>query len=588
MLVAGGWGYNASAELYDPATGTWTETGPMYTARADHMATLLLNGQVLVAGGGGAGSGFSSAELSNDPGWVMPGPIIDNISPASGYSTTNETVQMQIVARSPAGISQVTVNGNVAQDSGNNAWSYVAPLSVGTNTFTVRAMDYAGCTATGMVQYARLPIPSADTYALQFTGGYVNGAGHYVLIPNTPALNPDKITVEFWVKRYSSSSDDSRILGKYANDLTDGWRFDVQHTNVVFGVSNGHDDFLFGGDIPLNEWTHVAGTYDGTYQYLYVNGEQVAQRIFTGGRLSNEVDLTFGTFEAWGIAYFKGELDEIRIWNDVRTPEQIRAFMCCHLDNPILETNLIGYWRLDEGTGQMAYDSSGHNHHGRLGSSDTPDSDDPIWLETPWPHGECGTPVIDGLIGHWTFDEGNANDVSGNGNDGVILGATPTNGVFGGAYHFDGNSRIEVGNLSFTTQQYTVNGWIRTTEPGADDCYRMWIGKMNPSSGNATFELSPGDWSRGLIGGLNGPCYIVWQSGSAPVHLNGTRPKSAGWLLAHDDGDVSQWKPEALCGWRAGCREPIQRTFAFGFQCGCHWRSGGVRTLSSSVDWRHR
>ena len=29
--------------------------------------------------------------------------------------------------------------------------------------------------------------------------------------------------------------------------------------------------------------------------------------------------------------------------------------------------------------------------------------------------------------------------LSGNENDGVILGATPTNGVFGGAYHFDGN-----------------------------------------------------------------------------------------------------------------------------------------------------
>jgi hypothetical protein len=68
VLVAGGRDTNylmmASAELYDTALGTWTQTAALSTARYGHTATLLTSGKVLVAGGwGGAYTYLSGSEL---------------------------------------------------------------------------------------------------------------------------------------------------------------------------------------------------------------------------------------------------------------------------------------------------------------------------------------------------------------------------------------------------------------------------------------------------------------------------------------------------------------------------------------------
>jgi Flp pilus assembly secretin CpaC len=67
VLVAGGSTLStafSSAELYDPATGTWKSTSPMNSVRRDATATMLPNGKVLVAGGYlGVGVVTNGAEL---------------------------------------------------------------------------------------------------------------------------------------------------------------------------------------------------------------------------------------------------------------------------------------------------------------------------------------------------------------------------------------------------------------------------------------------------------------------------------------------------------------------------------------------
>jgi hypothetical protein len=201
--------------------------------------------------------------------------------------------------------------------------------------------------------------------AMHFTGGEINREGDYISVPNDPTLNPDVITIEFWARRFTNEGRYSRILGKYSNNLDAGWRFYWSGSQQVgFGVSNGGDNNIVGGNIPMNQWTHIAGTYDGTHRKLYLDGNLVAQDEFTNGILNANVDLTFGQFMAWGIAYLKGEIDEVRIWNVTRTQDQIRANMYRPLSEDDRE-GIAGYWTFDETEGQ-ALDYSGNGNHGTL------------------------------------------------------------------------------------------------------------------------------------------------------------------------------------------------------------------------------
>jgi Galactose oxidase, central domain/Kelch motif len=84
VLVAGGisnpTSVTATAELYDPATGTWSLTGDLNSTRFWHSATLLSNGKVLIAGGHGGQDGpRGSAELY-DPAsetWTITGSLFN-------------------------------------------------------------------------------------------------------------------------------------------------------------------------------------------------------------------------------------------------------------------------------------------------------------------------------------------------------------------------------------------------------------------------------------------------------------------------------------------------------------------------------
>ncbi len=88
----------------------------------------------------------------------------------------------------------------------------------------------------------------------------------------------------------------------------------------------------------------------------------------------------------------------------------------------------------------------------------------------------------DGLVGYWPFN-GNANDESGNGNDGTVNGATLTqdrNGNIDAAYSFDGNQYIDISS---------TNG-INTTNGISMSIWFNWAGP-NSWSGQYLYQISP-------------------------------------------------------------------------------------------------
>jgi hypothetical protein len=78
--------------------------------------------------------------------------------------------------------------------------------------------------------------------------------------------------------------------------------------------------------LTTNAWAHLAATYDGATIRLYVNGVQVASRAQTGNIATSTNSLQIGGDSIYG-QFFRGEIDEVRVYNVALTPGQIQADM---------------------------------------------------------------------------------------------------------------------------------------------------------------------------------------------------------------------------------------------------------------------
>jgi len=239
--------------------------------------------------------------------------------------------------------------------------------------------------------------PAGQGKALEF-----DGADDHVLVTDPSLGLTYAITLEAWVC-WDGTLGYKPFVSMPAGDTisiqVSGKGIALADGKLGFGSSNGQRSIGADNAIASNTWNHLAATSDGQVFKLYINSELV-KTVDHGSMLlltSTNNHLVIGREFHYGYPdrVFPGTLDEVRISDVARTPEEIRQSYKSGIsfyggaaklaDNEIIpDGNTSGLWHFDEGSGRALGDSSG------------------------------------------------------NGNDGVINGATWTRGLRGNALEFDG------------------------------------------------------------------------------------------------------------------------------------------------------
>jgi beta-lactam-binding protein with PASTA domain len=196
------------------------------------------------------------------------------------------------------------------------------------------ATDSSGVAGNGTIRGA-LRVAGKFGGALSFDG--VNDWVTLADITASPIDLTNGMTLEAWVKPTELSDWDTIILKErgtagmsyalYANDGSpqpSGFNAAAGYQRMANGTT---DQAVRGPALALDTWTHLAVTYDGATQKLFVNGVQVASRAQTGKIAVANGALRIGGNTAWANEFYKGLIDEVRIYNRARTAEQITSDM---------------------------------------------------------------------------------------------------------------------------------------------------------------------------------------------------------------------------------------------------------------------
>ena len=164
-------------------------------------------------------------------------------------------------------------------------------------------------------------------------------AGGWVEVPDAASLDiTDEITLMCWVYPTEFTNEWFRIIVKTWAGDTAPW---MAYGFYEFGGNNGKTGFIISVDggtekrigdadtsnLPLEEWTHITATYDGSKMKLYYNGEVEVEGDATGTIDTNDVPVSIGRNSEGEREHYIGRIDEVAIWSVALDESEINEAM---------------------------------------------------------------------------------------------------------------------------------------------------------------------------------------------------------------------------------------------------------------------
>ncbi len=302
-------------------------------------------------------------------------PTVSITAPANG-STVSGTVAVTANASDTVGVvgAQFLVDGaNLGAEATSAPYSASwnsAAASNGTHTISARARDAAGnaATATISVTSSNAASPAGPVQSYSFdegagtlasdssgngntatlnngvawaTGRYgsaisLDGVNDNLTVPNSAStdISGTALTLSMWINPQAlNAGSDSVLIAKpwnptgtapyyqYGLELGGGTRSDF-----YIGTASGLVGAPGGANLPQNQWSHLAVTFDGSQVRTYLNGTLVSNKALSASITARGNAMSIGS-DARPTQFAKGLLDDLRIYNRVLTQAEIQTDM---------------------------------------------------------------------------------------------------------------------------------------------------------------------------------------------------------------------------------------------------------------------
>ncbi|HNK85261.1 MAG TPA: hypothetical protein PKL41_08670 [Flavobacteriales bacterium] len=224
----------------------------------------------------------------------------------------------------------------------------------------------------------------------QYPGLVFDGQNDQVTVPNAVlnSIGTGPFTVEAWVRGVEADQPSHPRILSNRDAVNNGFMFAF---HGLWGGSN-HKMVNLQLDglnyILINNGTYNASVLDGTCHHIavskgvdslrfYVDGAHIGSKVLQGNPsvATTAANMVIGN-DGPDPHPFNGHLSQLRLWDHVRSPAEILS----NKDQSIAGTTpgLVGYWELNEGSGQDIADKTGTTN-GLLGTNEVVEDEDPAW-----------------------------------------------------------------------------------------------------------------------------------------------------------------------------------------------------------------